>query len=226
MRRKLFAACLLLGVGVLGNPEINSYSAANEYDSGYNIAEPLIVSVPPLLKCGRNLAGLLTYVALGVLVVIVLVACGSGLITYVTILVAIVVVGMGDASGLLTYVTLGIAVVVVFVSGFSGGLTNVALLVAGVIVLVGSGSGGSANVTVGIALVVKFVGDASGSLTNVALGIAGVVVGVVIVLTGRNGVATFAAGRLISENGYSGHSAQYGKNCQNNRKKGKILLHR
>ena len=205
IRKQLLA--LFLHILILGDPEVNSESAANEYDSSYNVADPLVVSVPPLLECGRDLSLSSADVTLSILVVIVLVAGGSGGLTNVTILVAIVIVSMGDASGCLTGVTLSIAVVVVLMSGLSGRGANVTLGIASVIVLVGRSSGSAANVTLAVAVVVEGV-----------------------LLAGGNGLATLGSltaglSGLLSENGYCGHAEQYGENCKKSRRKGKILLH-
>ena len=198
---------LLLYVLVFGDPEVNAESAANEYDTCYYVSDPLVVSVPPLLECGRDLSGSCTNVTVGVVVVVVLVAVVSGFgLTNVTIVVAIVIVSVGNASGFLTGVTLGIAVVVVLVSGLSGSLALVTLLITSVIVLVGRGSGSAADVTLGVAIVVELVLLARSDFGGL--------------------IAAFGLGSLLSENGYCGHSEQYAKNCKKSRKKGKILLHR
>ena len=204
---------LLLHILILGDPEENSESAANEYDTCYYVADPLVVSLPPLLECGRDLSLGSTNVTLSVIVVIVLVAGGSGGLTNVTILVASVIVSMGDASGLLTYVTAGITVVIVLVGSLSGFLTNVTLLVTSVIVLVGRGSGSAADVAVLIAIVIEGVLLAGGN-GLAALGL------------GSFGGLAAGLGGLLSENGYCGHAEQYTENCKKSRKKGKILLHR
>ena len=216
IRKQLLA--LLLHILILGDPEVNSESAANEYDSSYNVADPLVVSVPPLLECGRDLSLSSTDVTLSILVVIVLVAGGSGGLTNVTILVAIVVVSMGDASGLLTYVTAGITVVVVLMSDLSGRGANVTLGIASVIVLVGRSSGSAANVTLAVAVVVEGVLLAGGNgLAALGLGSFGGLATLGSLIAGLSG--------LLSENGYCGHAEQYGENCKKSRKKGKILLH-
>lgn len=205
---------LLLHVLVLGDPEEESDSAANEDDAGYDVTNYLVGSgLLPLFKCGGDGSGSSADVALSVVLVIVLVAGGSGLLTNVTILVAIVVVGMGNGSGFLTYVTIGVAVVVVLVGGLSGELTNVALLIASVVVLVLRSSGSSADVALAVAVVIEGVSGA-GRNGLAALGVSTVLGGAA------------AVGVIISENGYCGHSKQYAKNCQKSRKKGKILLHR
>ena len=216
IRKQLLA--LLLHILILGDPEVNSESAANEYDSSYNVADPLVVSVPPLLECSRNLSGGTADITIGIIVICILVVGGSGGLTNVTILIASVVVGMGDASGLLTYVTLGVAVVVVLVGDLSGFLTNVTLLVASIVILVGRSSGSAANVTLAVAVVVEGVLLAGGNgLAALGLGSFGGLATLGSLIAGLSG--------LLSENGYCGHAEQYGENCKKSRKKGKILLH-
>ena len=173
--------------GLLGSGDPKIYSECTCYEdyAGENVSDHLIGIIPPLLQRGSYGSGSLTYVALGIINVVILVLGLSGCIANVTVGIAIVIVSMGDRADSLTNIALGITGVSIGMGDLASFFTYVALGVAGV----------------GIG-----VGDLAGLLADIAIGVAAVVIDMLAGVGGRT------AGRLLGENGkcaYAEKSAEH-----------------